>query len=260
MKILAKYLGGSTSYGLATPESDKDERYIFLHTEISKILGLDRYQHESKQTDSIDSFGWDLRHALNLLKRGNTMVLEILYNNDWLEVTPEFLYLQSFKNQLIDSHKLYKCLIGYCFSERQLVLGKRTGLLGGKRKESLERFGYSPKNLVQYLRLCLAGTVFFQDGYFPVNIRKLDERDLLFNIKTNPQNFNKETAIKLMDDFEIKLNNSYTNIKYIYQYNEKLANQLCYDLYFPILASAKNLEESASGYKYYQVHIGLDKL
>lgn len=166
MKVLAKYLGGSHSYGLATPESDKDERYVFLHTDIPRILGLNRYDHESKQTNGEDSFGWELRHALNLLKKGNTMVLEILYNEEWLEITEEFKYIQSFRNQLIDSRKLYKCLRGYCFSERQLVLGKRTGVLGGKRKEALERLGYSYKNLVQFLRLCLAGLSFFKKVFF----------------------------------------------------------------------------------------------
>ena len=49
MKILCNYLGGSISYGLNTPTSDKDERYLFLHSDISKIIGLERQDHESKQ-------------------------------------------------------------------------------------------------------------------------------------------------------------------------------------------------------------------
>ena len=239
MKILAKYLGGSFSYGLNTSESDKDERYVFLHTDISKIIGLDRCDHLSKQTDGEDSFGWDLRHALNLLKCGNTMVLEILHNDTWLDVSPEFKYIQSLRNQLIDSHKLYKCLHGYCFSERQLVLGKRTGLLGSKRKLSLDIFGYSYKNAVQFLRLCLAGEQFFQTGVFPVNIKNLREWDLLFDIKCNPKNYKKEQIIQLMDEYEEKLNKSYQNIKIVFKYDEKIANKICYDLYFPILYNFK---------------------
>lgn len=235
MKTLAKYLGGSTSYGLAVPTSDKDERYLFLHTEISKIIGLERYEHQSKQTDEIDSFGWELRHALNLLKRGNTQILEILYNDQWIEITDEFKYIQSYRDKLIDSHKLYKCLKGYAFSERQLVLGKRTGVLGGKRKLSLDEHGYSFRNLVQYLRLCLAGDIFFQDGRFPVNIRNESGGDLLFDIKINPGNYNKDRAILLMDEFERKLDASYANIKVVYSYNDEIANQICFDLYYPIL-------------------------
>ena len=120
-----------------------------------RIVRQQWYETDESRT-GWDSFGWELRHALNLLKKGNTMVLEILYNDVWLEVTEEFKSIQSFRDKLIDSHKIYKCLRGYCFSERQLVLGKRTGVLGGKRKEALERLGYSYKNLVKFLRLCLA--------------------------------------------------------------------------------------------------------
>lgn len=37
MKILCNYLGGSISYGLNTPASDRDERYLFLNDELSKV-------------------------------------------------------------------------------------------------------------------------------------------------------------------------------------------------------------------------------
>ena len=40
MKMLVKTLGGSTAYGLNTPESDLDYRGVFVNTDPSKILGL----------------------------------------------------------------------------------------------------------------------------------------------------------------------------------------------------------------------------
>ena len=235
MKILCNYLGGSISYGLNIPLSDKDERYLFLNTEISKIIGLGRQDHEVKQKDGEDKFGWEIRHFLNSLKRGNTMCLEMMYNDKWIILTDEFRHIQSFRKQLIDSHLLYKCLRGYCQSERALVLGKRTGVLGGKRREHLDTYGYSYKNAVQFLRLCLCGTVFFQDGYFPVNITSVDTSGLLFNIKTNPGKYTKDDVIKLMDEYETRLENSYNTIKIIYKYDDDIANNLCYDLYMPIL-------------------------
>ena len=239
MNIIAKYYGGSTSYGLATPESDLDVRFVFLNTDYSKIIGLDRYEHECRQSNGEDSFGWELRHYLNLLKNGNTMCLEMLYNDNWIELSEEFKLIQSERNNLIDSHKLYKCLKGYCHSERRLVLGERTGVLGGKRRTHLEKYGYSYKNLIQFLRLCLAGSVFFKEGYFPVNIREVDKYNVLFSIKTHPEICNKEEAIKMMEEYETKLNEAYNDIQFIYHYDCKIANELCYRLYMPILDNVK---------------------
>ena len=47
-------LGGSTAFGLNTPESDVDYRGVFVNTEPSKILGLEKLDHIQKQeTDDI---------------------------------------------------------------------------------------------------------------------------------------------------------------------------------------------------------------
>ena len=237
MKILAKYYGGSHSYGLNTATSDLDERYLFIHESPSKIFGLERHDHQCKQSNGEDIFGWEVRHFLYLLKNGNTMCLEMLFNDKWLEITEEFKHIQELKNKLVDSHKLFKCLSGYCFSEKRLVIGERTGLLGSKRKLALEKFGYSYKNLVQYLRLCLAGEVFFQTGIFPVYIRDYDKGDVLFDIKNNPEYYNIEEVEELMKVYENRLKDSYNSIKVIYKYDNDTANKICYDLYMPILNS-----------------------
>ncbi len=240
IKTLCKYLGGSISYGLSTPTSDKDERYVFLHKDYSYIIGLDRYEHECHQNDTEDIFGYELRHFLNLLHQGNTSCIEILYNDVWLELSPEWKYIQNYKTNLVDSNKLFKCLMGYCFSEKKLVLGERTGVLGGKRREHLEKYGYSYKNLVQYLRLCLCGKVMFQTGTFPVNIRSYDPNDLLYSIKTKPELYTKDNAIKLMDEYQKMLTKSYDEIKYNYKYDIDIANKICYDLYVPVILANKN--------------------
>lgn len=237
MKLLCKYLGGSHSYGLATPASDLDERYLFIHENPSKIFGLDRHDHQQRQNESEDSFGWELRHFLNLLRNGNTMCLEMLFNDNFLETTDEFKRIQEHKTELIDSHRLFKCLMGYCNSERDFVTGKRTGKLGGKRKTTIDKYGYSYKNLVQFLRLCLCGKSFFQTGNFPVNIRTVPEGDFLYSIKSNPESCDLNKSIELMSQYETDLKRAYDSIKVVYSYNESVANKLCYELYMPILKS-----------------------
>ena len=235
VKVLCNYIGGSISYGLDTPQSDRDERYLFLNTERARIIGLEKHEHESKQSDSEDSFGFELRHFLNLLKRGNTMCLEMLYNDTWLLCTEEFAHIQSYRMSLIDSVCLYKCLRGYCQSERAFVLGTRTGKLGGKRYAHIAQFGYSFKNAVQFLRLCLAGKVFFDDGIFPVNIAAVDSSGLLRDIKVHPENYSKDDVVKFMDDYEKMLEKAYESTSVKRKYDVDIANQLCYDLYMPLL-------------------------
>jgi predicted nucleotidyltransferase len=241
---LCSYYGGSISYGLNTPSSDKDIRGLYLCDTISDILGLTKNDFKCSQNSTEDVFYWELRHFLNLLHKGNTMCLEMLYNNQWIECTDEFKYIQSFRNQLIDSHQLYKCLRGYCHSERALVLGERTGVLGSKRHEHLKTYGYSYKNAVQFLRLCLCGSEFFQTGNFPVNVRRLNLGcgDLLYEIKTHPEHYPKAKIIDLMDLFEKRLEVSYKEIKIEYKYNLELANRLCYELYMPILKEYETYE------------------
>jgi predicted nucleotidyltransferase len=45
MKIIAKYENGSKSYGLNNQDSDKDIAFLFIHNDISKIIGLNRHDH-----------------------------------------------------------------------------------------------------------------------------------------------------------------------------------------------------------------------
>jgi predicted nucleotidyltransferase len=52
MKLLCEYLGGSHLYGTNTPDSDIDTRGVFMNTDPSKILGLDRFDHEFRSKTS----------------------------------------------------------------------------------------------------------------------------------------------------------------------------------------------------------------
>ncbi|NBQ69782.1 MAG: hypothetical protein EBU46_13540, partial [Nitrosomonadaceae bacterium] len=103
MKIICKMLGGSHSYGLQTATSDIDYRGVFLNTDVSTIIGLDRFEHQDLKSDTEDSFYWELRHFLNLLRRGNTQGLELLFNQYWLEKDPVFQTIIDNRDQLVDT-------------------------------------------------------------------------------------------------------------------------------------------------------------
>jgi len=205
MKTLCKLLGGSHLYGLANKDSDIDHRGVFCNTELSKIIGLDRFDCENKQNNEVDSILFEIRHYFNLLRKTNTQVLEILFapRSSFLELDAKFeeLVLNN-RDKFVDSKRFFKSLMGYAQGERRLVNGERAGKIGKKRYESVKRFGYSPKNLVNYLRLMLVGEHFFETGNYIVDCSQFKEYDSLKMIKNNPERLSVDYVNGLMDSLE----------------------------------------------------------
>lgn len=240
LQILCKALGGSRAYGLETESSDTDIRGVFINTEVSKIIGLERFDHKDLRAGGDDEFYFELRHYLESLKNTNTQALELLFNEAWIEISETFRTIQSRKFELIDTEKLFKSLVGYTENERRLAFGERTGKLGGKRFETLQREGYSPKNVVQLFRLVHCGTRLFQNGYFPVNIR-LDNPTLaetLFKIKTQPKEYSITELQDRINNALAKLKDAFDNRQYNYEFNANTANEICLRAYYPIIKEA----------------------
>ncbi|NBQ67369.1 MAG: hypothetical protein EBU46_00470 [Nitrosomonadaceae bacterium] len=241
MKIICKMQGGSHSYGLNTPSSDIDIRGVFLNDQVSQTVGLDRFEHLDNRANGDDVFYFELRHYLNLLHKGNTQALEMLFNHCWIEVDPLFEVVQRRRNSLIDPDKLFHSLRGYMQSERRLANGERTGVLGSKRKAQLDLYGFSPKNFVQLLRLAYCGATFFRTGEFPVNIVTYDQSFgcQLMDIKTQPQGYTKARLNEMVDELEATLVASYevnkSTINEAYRFNSIIANELLLELYGPII-------------------------
>lgn len=236
--MLVKTLGGSRAYGLDTAESDTDYRGVFVNTDPAQILGLSRYDVLQKQeTDDVVYF--EVRKFFQLLKNGNTGALEILFTEDknFLQFDSTFNDIYENRFKFVDTDKMFKCLRGYMQGELRLANGERTGQLGGKRKAQLEKYGFSPKNWVQLLRLAFCGDVLFQEGHFPVNVKDASQIlfDQLFDIKTQPQKYTKEGLNAMYLLAEKKLVESYENRKFRYEFDETLANDLLRKLYLPYL-------------------------
>lgn len=240
LKLLCSYLGGSHLYGLNTPTSDEDIRYVFLNTELGEILGLDRLEHIDRRNETEDSFGMELRGFLGLLRKTNTQVMELLYapESAFTVLDPAFksLILNQY-SRFIDSDRFYKSLCGYIMTERRLALGERPGKIGGKRNAALEKYGYSPKNMVQLFRLAYAGIEFFRSGKFPVNMKNYDAAKWarLMEIKTQPEKFDPQVLVGETHELEALLGAAYdvTTIHYIFDL--EYANWCCASLYEPIL-------------------------
>lgn len=239
-KLICSYLGGSHLYGLNTPTSDEDVRYVFLNTELGQVIGLDRMEHIDRRSKTEDSFGMELRGFLGLLRKTNTQVLELLYAPesafDMLDMEFKRLVLGQ-RNRFIDSDRFFKSLLGYIFTERRLALGERPGEIGGKRHDQVIKYGYSPKNMVQLFRLAYCGIEFFRSGNFPTNIKEYNPEiwERLMKIKTQPELFNPQELVDETVALEGVLGAAYDASSIRYKFDLEYANWVCASMYEPIL-------------------------
>jgi hypothetical protein len=158
---------------------------------------------------------------MKLLRKTNTQVMEMLFapKESFIYKSDLFDKIREHRESFIDSEKLKASLKGYVFSEMRLATGERSGQLGSKRKESVLKYGYSPKNFVQIFRLCSVGIRFFDTGVYMVNVnddRKL--HDYLMDVKTNPQKYTCEELTEVVmtryEQLEIAINKSKIKFKF----------------------------------------------
>lgn len=249
-KVICKLIGGSTLYGLNNKNSDIDVRGVYSLGSPSEILGLSLYENRGYEsfvmnTDEVDASLHELRQFINLLSKTNTQALDVISAPVELyigEVHPIINVIRDNFQSLISTEKLYHSMRGYIFNEIRLMLGERTGQLGGKRKQALIDYGYSYKNLVQVLRLSFAAETFFKTGVYPVRIKDFSE-DLhaeLMYIKENPDEFGfdyaKARSESLIDNLEVHYNERTVN----YEVDPTLANAIISEYYTNELLELNN--------------------
>ncbi len=81
VKILYACESGSRAWGFASPDSDYDVRFIYVHSQdyyLSFDVERQRDVIEYPIVDEIDCSGWDIRKALHLFMRTNGALLEWL--------------------------------------------------------------------------------------------------------------------------------------------------------------------------------------
>lgn len=78
VKILTAVESGSRAWGFASPDSDFDVRFLYVHTPAHYMTVWDRRDVIEWGTEdpSLDITGWDIRKALRLMARGNASVGE----------------------------------------------------------------------------------------------------------------------------------------------------------------------------------------
>tara|TARA_R110000851_G_scaffold317849_1_gene481493 strand:- start:107 stop:826 length:720 start_codon:yes stop_codon:yes gene_type:complete len=205
MNFLVKYIGGSRIYGLETADSDIDYRGVYIHTDPEKILRFSKENDVTASQEKGDDYVYyELWRYFDLLRKSNTQGVESLFidEEDTLELNPLFLDIQESKGDLIDSEKLISSTKGYAHNEKRLAMGERSGQLGGKRKAQVEKYGFSPKNVCQLIRISYGLEFYQEEGVFPVKLKNFlpEAFDLAFSVKTQPNEFTKEQVEKICQE------------------------------------------------------------
>jgi hypothetical protein len=190
--LISELIGGSHLYGLMNENSDIDYRGIFVSTNKLYTSGFEKVD-SIVQNNEIDSTHYELFRFLQLLRKSNTQVMEILFAPDSAFTYKDdcFDLMRENRYNLIDSEMFKSSLKGYVFSEMRLATGERSGQLGGKRKEAVTTYGFSPKNFTQIIRLCNVGKIFYETGAYMVKVKDFDStlHDFLMRIKNSPEQF-----------------------------------------------------------------------
>ena len=90
VKVLFACESGSRGWGFASPDSDYDVRFLYVHRpEWYLKIEPQRDVIERPISDELDISGWEWRKALGLLKRANPTLIEwqdspIIYREDTL--------------------------------------------------------------------------------------------------------------------------------------------------------------------------------
>ena len=118
--------------------------------------------------------------------------------------------------------------------------------LAKKRKEAIDKYGFSPKNVVHYLRLTYTGEYFFENGVYITNLEEVNKsfRDFLMDIKVNPESFKREALIGMCDIQDKRMKKAFDSRRETFRFNENIANQLILDAYLPVLKELTYLPKS----------------
>lgn len=109
---------GSRGWGFASPDSDYDVRFIYVHT-LSWYLKVSPQRDviELPISDELDINGWELRKALGLLKKGNATLIEWLDSPVVYRADPYFL--QGMRDAARQTHQAERSFHHYVHMARK---------------------------------------------------------------------------------------------------------------------------------------------
>jgi uncharacterized protein len=137
VRVLYAVESGSRNWGFASPNSDWDVRFIYVHQLPWYLsIGDKRDVIEELGPDDIDLAGWDIRKALRLFQSSNPSMLE------WLHSTIVYRETGSLISELRNLHAQQPGQSASMHHYRSLALGNYQKYIHGRTQINLKRYFY----------------------------------------------------------------------------------------------------------------------
>lgn len=238
MKHVATWLGGSHMYNLNTDKSDIDQRGLFLHEDVDAIIGLKRFDQETRNNKEEDVHNVELRYFLAQLSKGTLNYLEPLWNPSKVTAQDDVLWQAILKNklELFPTELIGKKLFGFLNSQFQDTFDDlKKSDATSNRGENIAKYGYNPKSAMHTLRLAETGFVLFKTGIYRVEPFSL--RRECMKLKTHPEKFKPGEVRRMMENAQKSFEYARANTSIEFRtFNRDLANQIILDAYAPLIA------------------------
>ena len=141
---------GSRAWGLPSPDSDYDCRFIFVRAETDYLSPWQRRDViETPLVDDLDINGWDLGKTLKLLLKGNAVAIE------WLMSPIVYAAERNFRDSLRAFSSLYSSRDGVAHHYLHLGERQRRTYFADGKAVSLKKLFYAlrPAMALRWLRL-----------------------------------------------------------------------------------------------------------
>ena len=167
VRVLLAVESGSRAWGFASPDSDYDVRFIYIHKKdwyLSLYPGRDVIEEMDTEME-LDFAGWDLRKALTLMAKGNAMFVE------WLSSPICYLKDESFYDEIVSLKDEYFKKV-HCVNHYYHMAVNH-------EDRYLEKLGCKLKRFMYYSRGLLAAKwALDYGGYPPVPYMQLVEAEV----------------------------------------------------------------------------------
>lgn len=153
VKIILAVESGSRAYGIDSPDSDYDVRFIYVRN-AAEYLNLNEGKDvlEWQLDDTLDINGWDIKKVLKLLYKSNASVFEWAASPIIYKTTPEFEKLRE--------------LLPHYFSKKKLVFHYYK-LARNNYKRYLQKDMVKAKEYFYVIRSILAAKWIIDKGTMP---------------------------------------------------------------------------------------------
>ncbi len=109
VRVLFAVESGSRAWGFASPDSDYDVRFVYVHQREWYLSVEDRRDVVEVTEGDLDVSGWELRKALRLLRKSNPSLLEWLHSPVVYREDRRFAQeLRALASQCLSTEKLFR--------------------------------------------------------------------------------------------------------------------------------------------------------